>query len=125
MVHGTKGLHLAQKTTDILYGEDDNDTSLKLANLTQSEMSTIFAQANYMRLLYTPGLSLIDFAVKIGCFSREKDAQRIITAGGFYVNEVRKTNIDELLIQGIHILPNNLSLARVGKRNYYIIEWTV
>jgi tyrosyl-tRNA synthetase len=33
-------------------------------------------------------------------------------------------NPDEILVHGIHILDNNLSMVRVGKKNYYIVEWT-
>jgi tyrosyl-tRNA synthetase len=51
------------------------------------------------------------------------DASRIITAGGFYVNQKRTTNLSEILVPGIHILKNNLSLFRVGKKNYYIVQW--
>ena len=79
----------------------------------------------YIRLLFTPGMSIIDFTLKIGCFQREKDAQRIISEGGLHINQLRKTNIDELLIAGVHILPNNLTLVRVGKRNYYLVEWSM
>lgn len=44
------------------------------------------------------------------------DAYRIITAGGFYVNHQRITNVDEIVTLSIHILPNNkISLVRVGK----------
>ena len=62
--------------------------------------------------------------MKIGCFKTERDAIRIISAGGFYVNQQRVTNTEELVIHGIHILNNNLMLVRVGKKNYYIVEWT-
>ena len=127
LVHGEDGLGLALKTTDILYGGvREEDIGPKLASLSQSEMTAIFDQASYVRLMFTPGLSMLDFATKIGCFKQgEKEAQRIISAGGFSLNQVRRTNIDELIIPDIHILPNKLSLVRVGKRNYHIIEWTV
>jgi len=42
------------------------------------------------------------------------DAYRIIAAGGFYINHQRITNIDEIVTLSIHILPNNISLVRVG-----------
>ena len=45
------------------------------------------------------------------------DAVRIISAGGFYINHQRVTKIDEVLTQSAHILPNNVSLIRVGKQN--------
>ena len=49
---------------------------------------------------------------------------RIIDAGGFYLNQVRLTNTDQIVMPQVHILPNNLTLVRVGKKNFYIIEWT-
>jgi hypothetical protein len=40
------------------------------------------------------------------------------------VNQQRVTNTEELIVHGIHILANSLMLVRVGKKNYYIVEWT-
>ena len=51
------------------------------------------------------------------------DAIRIISAGGFYVNQKRIQNIAEVLSDGIHVLRNGLSLLRVGKKNFYIVRW--
>ena len=62
--------------------------------------------------------------MKIGCFKKERDALRIIIAGGFYINQTRVVNPEEVLVHGVHILDNNLALVRVGKKNYYIVEWT-
>jgi tyrosyl-tRNA synthetase len=52
------------------------------------------------------------------------DAMRIISAGGFFLNYRRVLNFDEVLVPGLHILPNKISLARVGKKNYYVIKWS-
>jgi hypothetical protein len=65
-----------------------------------------------------------DVAIKVGCFKTERDAIRIIGAGGFYINQQRCSNTEEVILHGVHILPNNLMLVRVGKKNYYIVEWT-
>lgn len=51
------------------------------------------------------------------------DAMRIIKAGGFYINHQRVQKIDEVITESAHILPNLVSLLRVGKRNYYIVKW--
>lgn len=48
---------------------------------------------------------------------------RIIQAGGFYINHQRIKNINEVITESAHILPNLISLLRVGKRNYYIVKW--
>lgn len=39
------------------------------------------------------------------------------------MNQSRVTNIEEVIVPGIHILKNGLTLLRVGKRNYYIVKW--
>ena len=49
---------------------------------------------------------------------------RVPGAGGFYLNTVRVTNIEEVLTHGKHVMANNLTVVRVGKRNHYVVEWT-
>ena len=78
----------------------------------------------FCRRLFKAGTSILDLATMIGCFKHERDAMRIIGAGGFYVNTVRITNIEEMVIHGKHIMANNLTVVRVGKKNHYIVEWT-
>ena len=63
-------------------------------------------------------------AKSIGCFKTERDAIRIIRAGGFSVNMVKIDNTEEILTHGKHIMANGLTIVRVGKKNYYIVEWT-
>lgn len=121
LVHGEVGLEKALNATRVLY---DSDVST-LAKCSADELRTIFEQADSVQLLFTPGLTLVDFALKVGCFRTEKDALRIIGAGGFYVNQVRRQNPEEVVMPGNHILPNETSLVRVGKRNYYIVEWSL
>lgn len=121
IVHGQKGLQLAENTTDILYkGQAD-----KLATMSSDDLKSVMGQAAYTRLLFTPGMSILDLAMKVGCFHNEADAQRIIAAGGFWVNQLKRANTEQIVMIGDHILPNNLSLVRVGKKNYYIVEWTL
>lgn len=69
------------------------------------------------------GTTMIQAAMKAKCFPTERDAARIITAGGFYINQSRTTNISEVLSPNIHVLKNGISLFRVGKKNYYIVKW--
>ena len=52
------------------------------------------------------------------------DARRIIEAGGFYINQQRITNANEILTYSVHILPNKVSLARVGKSISCILVYT-
>lgn len=88
-----------------------------------SELADVFEHATIVDVLSEPGLTIYDLAKKAKCFKTDHDAERIITAGGFYVNHQRITNLNEMVVSGIHILSNNLSLIRVGKKTYHIVRW--
>ena len=59
-----------------------------LATLGLDEARDIFTGAPFLQRLFSPGMSVLDLANKVGCFRTEKDAVRIIRAGGFYINMV-------------------------------------
>jgi len=120
LVHGQEGLDMALKTTNILYHQDLQT----LASLSLDQARDIFNGAPFLQRLFSPGLSVLDLANKVGCFRTERDALRIIRAGGFSINMVKVQNTEEVLTHGKHIMANGLTLIRVGKKNYYIVEWT-
>lgn len=119
LVHGQSGLESAHRTTDALYGGKPE----ALAEMTPEELETIFKSAASTSLVLSPGTSILKMAMDAGCFRDESDARRIISAGGLYVNLSRVNNPDLVLIPGAHILPNGITLLRVGKKNYYLIKW--
>jgi len=121
LVRGEEALIFAKKATAALYSGDQT----ALSAMTSEEIKSTFEGAAYVRLLFSAGLTVLDAAVKIGCFTSEIDAERVIRAGGFYVNHERMTNPDEVLIPDTHLLPNDSMLVRVGKKNYYVVEWTL
>ena len=120
LVHGKAGLEMAQTTTNILYKQDINT----LSTIDLEQARNVFTGAPFLQLLFSPGLTVLDLALKVGCFRTEKDAVRIIGAGGFSINMVRVSNTEEVLTHGKHIMENGLTLIRVGKKNFYIVEWT-
>jgi len=122
LVHGEAGLRSAHLTTKLLY--ESEDVGETLASLSKPELKLIFAQAPHLKFLSSPTVSVLDLAKKLQFFKNEKDAVDTISKGGFYLNQIRRSRIDEILVPGIHILPNDLTLVRVGKRNYFIVEWT-
>ncbi len=126
LVHGEAGLDLATKATDILYAKADDAVAVskKLSELSSLDLKNMFEGAAYVRKIFQPGTTLLNFAMSLGCFRNEKEADKIITAGGFYVNQMRRSNSDEILIPGDHILSNQLTLVRIGKKNYTVVEWT-
>ncbi|XP_014255189.1 tyrosine--tRNA ligase, mitochondrial [Cimex lectularius] len=119
LVHGEEGLTSAQRTSTAMYSND-----LKMiSELSADEVSSVFQGAPIVDILLRPGITVKQCALAAKCFPTENDADRIITAGGFYMNYNRTKNPEELLVPGVHILPNNVSLLRVGKRNFWIIRW--
>ncbi|XP_046414786.1 tyrosine--tRNA ligase, mitochondrial [Neodiprion virginianus] len=119
LVHGEAGLKTAQQTTSVLY-----DKSIEsLSSLSADEMVSAFQGATLIEILPEPGLTVLQLSLKANCFPDETNAIRIITAGGFYINHQRIQNIEEIITPGVHIMPNNLTMIRVGKKTYYIVKW--
>jgi tyrosyl-tRNA synthetase len=119
LIHGETGLKKAESVSDALYSGEVN----AIGELSTQEIKEIFNGAPYRELYMEPGTTMIDAALQAECFKNHTDAHRIISAGGLYINMKRTNNPMEILSPDIHILPNKISLFRVGKRNYYIIRW--
>ncbi|XP_047995666.1 tyrosine--tRNA ligase, mitochondrial [Leguminivora glycinivorella] len=119
LVHGKEGLERAQRATEAIYSKDVKS----LVTLSSTELEQVFQGAPVVQLLLSPGVTVLELGMKAGCFPTESDAIRIIQAGGFYINHARIKKIDEVITQSAHILPNLISLLRVGKRNHYIVKW--
>ncbi|XP_051155675.1 tyrosine--tRNA ligase, mitochondrial isoform X1 [Leptopilina boulardi] len=119
LVHGEEGLESARKTSEILYGSSIE----KLSTMNVNDLITAFEGATLVEIMNEPGITVSELAMKANCFKKQNDALRIIPAGGFHINHQKITNADEMIVPGIHIMPNNLSLIRVGKKTYHIVKW--
>ncbi|XP_046642046.1 tyrosine--tRNA ligase, mitochondrial-like [Daphnia pulicaria] len=119
LVHGENGLKSAERITEALYSKSADS----LARLHPSELNETFRGATMVDILLEPATSVLDMVMKANCFANENDARRIILAGGLHINQVKCTDYTEILSLGRHILPNGISLIRVGKKHYYIIKW--
>lgn len=91
--------------------------------MSAQDVFEVFEAATVTEIISEPGLTAYELAMKANCFKTEKDALRIIPAGGFQINHQKITNINEVITPGIHILSNKLTLLRVGKRSYHIVKW--
>ncbi|KAM7296034.1 tyrosine--tRNA ligase, mitochondrial [Ixodes scapularis] len=121
LVHGERGLSLAQNATEILFGGSRADETLH--RLDEEELRLIFGDAGFVQLVPEPGTTVLDMAMKARLFPSKEDAVRIISAGGFYINQHRVNAPSHVIVPGVHVLPNKITLARVGKKNYYLIKW--
>lgn len=119
LIHGEEGLKKALKISDALYGGDIQ----ALGDLTPQEVPLLFEGSSYQELHMESGLTMANVGLQIKCFETEADAHRIISAGGFYINQKRAQNPAEILSFDIHVMKNGISLFRVGKKNYYVVRW--
>ncbi|XP_071489885.1 tyrosine--tRNA ligase, mitochondrial-like [Diadema antillarum] len=118
LVHGEEGLLRAQRQTDALYSSEPGT----LDQLSEEELMQLFQGAGLVEMMLEPGLTVYQVGVAAGAIPEGRGV-RIIEEGGFYVNHERITNPREVLQRGIHILGNNITLIRIGKRNYTLVRW--
>lgn len=119
LVHGEEGLKTAKRWTEVLF----HGNAQILCELSKAEMSELFHNASTTQVFLEPGTTILDTCMKAKCFGRIIDAERVIKAGGVRFNHRRVMQPDHVLISGEHILPNDLTLIRVGKKNHYIVQW--
>ncbi|KAL2726692.1 hypothetical protein V1478_006970 [Vespula squamosa] len=119
LVHGELGLKAAKDASMVLYNKSI-DTLVKMS---ADEIANVFEGATVVDILGEQGLTVYELVTQAKCFKSDHDARRIISAGGFYINYAKITNLNEVLVPGIHILSNNVTLLRVGKKSYHIVRW--
>ncbi|CAH0564055.1 unnamed protein product [Brassicogethes aeneus] len=119
LVHGKEGLEKAKRASEVMYGGNLE----VLGQMTAQEVCNLFEGCTIVEVLPEIGQSIMELTIKIGCFPTTTDALRIISAGGFYINQQKAQNPNEVINMNVHRLANNISLLRVGKRNYYVVKW--
>ncbi|XP_077490114.1 tyrosine--tRNA ligase, mitochondrial [Amblyomma americanum] len=123
LVHGERGLELAKRASAVLFGGTSANEALQ--RLREEELHLIFGDAAFVELQPEAGTTILDMAMKARLFPTTEDAVRIITAGGLYINQSRVSAPSHAIVPGVHVLPSNYTLARVGKKNYCLIKWRV
>lgn len=123
LVHGERGLSLARRASAVLFGGATAGEALQ--RLGEEELHLIFGDASFVQLAPEAGTTILDMAMKARLFPTTDDAKRIIAAGGLYINQSRVSTPSHVVVPGVHVLPNNYTLARVGKKNYCLIKWLV
>lgn len=115
-VHGASGLAIAQRASDVLFGGSmdglkADDLVKVFANVASCEMP-----ADRLR-----GAGVIDVAAGSGLCKSKSDVRRLMTEGGFYVNNVRISDLnakvsDDMLVEG------RVMVLRAGKKNYRLVK---
>lgn len=119
LVHGKEGLESALKVTSALYKSDVR----KLSALSPPELKDLERSLKVVDVKFDPAMSLLELTRILDLLPSDDSAEKVISSGGVYVNFMRIKDPDALLIRGTHILSNDISLVRLGKRKNVIVRW--
>ncbi|XP_055506152.1 tyrosine--tRNA ligase, mitochondrial [Leucoraja erinacea] len=119
LVHGKEGLESAKRCTSALY---HNSVDV-LETMSDEELQELFKGASFSENLLEPGTTVLDLCRKANAVPDGPRGYQIIADGGIWINNLRVTKPEQVLVLKQHILTNGLSLLRVGKKNYHIVKW--
>ncbi|XP_048405222.1 tyrosine--tRNA ligase, mitochondrial [Stegostoma tigrinum] len=119
LVHSKEGLDTAKRCTSALY----HSSMDALETMSDEELQELFKEAPFSENLLEPGTTVLDLCRKASAIPDGPRGYQMIMDGGIWINHIRVTKPEQVLILGQHILTNGLSLLRVGKKNYHIVKW--
>ena len=117
MIHGEAALDDAIRASEALFGRE-------LSGLSDSDLSTIFSDVPSILLErgeLAAGLRLSQALVKAGACGSRGEANRLIRAGGVYLNNRRVTD-DQALSEG-DLASASMLVLRTGKKDYYLVRF--
>jgi tyrosyl-tRNA synthetase len=117
MVRGTAATQEARRASAILFGGGLEGIGEATFNELADEVPATTVPA---ALFDEPGLPLVELLVKAGAYESKGAARRELTAGGFYLNNVRETNPQRPMRHADLLFGKRLLLRR-GKRNYLLV----
>jgi tyrosyl-tRNA synthetase len=116
IVHGERGLEIAQHASSVLYGGS-------MENIDASTLLEIFSSVSSCDLSVdeVKGANIVDLAAACGLCKSKGEARRLVQNGGLYLNNIRVTDIDQIVCEE-DIIEGKLVILRSGKRNYFLVE---
>ncbi|CAF1511166.1 unnamed protein product, partial [Didymodactylos carnosus] len=109
LVHGDDGLQSAIRTTEALFAENID----LLSNLTEKEINGFASSIPTMQMTLNPELTLLELCMAVKGFSNEQTALNVIDKGGVRINHKKVQNPHAVLVFGLHILPNKITVLRI------------
>jgi tyrosyl-tRNA synthetase len=119
LVSGAEGYESAVRCTKVLFGADLES----LANMTDNEVDLTFNASKVHKLVFEKTMNVLDVLLKIQAFANVDETLQIIKGNGVSFNYKRIDNPHERIQNAGYILPNNLTLIKVGKKTFHVIKW--
>jgi tyrosyl-tRNA synthetase len=116
MVHGEKGLRIAEKASSVLFGGS-------LEDLRADELLDIFANVPSSTLPMNEIRDALasDVAAASGLCASKGEARRLIASGGLYVNGIRVESAGSRL-NASDIIDNKVVVLRSGKKTFRLVK---
>jgi tyrosyl-tRNA synthetase len=117
-VHGQSTLERAERTSDVLFGED-------IATLPVADLLDVFGDAPSTDVpkaeIGGEGIGLIDLLVRAGLAPSKGEARRLVQSGGVYVNNRRQADV-AARVRVDDAIGGQLFVLRRGQRQQHIIR---
>lgn len=118
LVHGEDGLKSAKRISHAFF----NGNPLDIAMLSDEELQDIFEGDSMFEMFYRDNLTVLDLIRRANCFRNDLDAERLIRGGGLRINGIRVTSFNVTITPDL-IIGNDMTIMRIGKKNYYLFKW--
>jgi tyrosyl-tRNA synthetase len=118
LVHGSEGLAVAQRATEIFFGAE-------ISNLSDAQLTEIFADVPSSELpgsRLEAGLPIVDALVEAGLSKSKGEARRTVQQGGAYVNNRRVEDLETTLSRE-HLASETVLVLRSGKKKYALLRF--
>ncbi len=121
-VHGTNALNLAQKATQVFFGNGKEEDLRALDEATLAASLQGMNSFTVDKELISAGVPVLDLlTVSTEIFPSKGEARKMIQGNGFSINKSKCTD-PEALISTEHVLHDRFIIAQKGKKNYFVIE---
>ncbi len=115
-VHGESGVATAQRASEVLFGGSLD--GLKAEDLLNVFSNVPSAELPIDRIVEA---GVLDVATACGLCKSKSDARRLVTDGGFYVNNVRIADV-MAKVRGDMLVDGRVMVMRAGRKNYCLVR---
>jgi tyrosyl-tRNA synthetase len=118
LVHGAHEAEKAVRASRALFGS-------QIAELEEPVLLEVLSEApssRASRSSLSGGRSLVDLLVEVGLAESKAAARSYISGGGVYINNVRDTDADRMLVEDDLLLDRYLLLRR-GKKSHHLVSF--
>lgn len=121
-VHGKEALELAQKATQVFFGNGSEADLRALDEATLSASLEGMDRFEVSKEIIKNSINLIDLlTVETTVFPSKGEARKMVQSNGFSLNKTKVSDVEYTMGDG-DILHDKFIIVQKGKKNYFVIE---